>query len=233
MKREPLCLAEKEALEEERSWENDGLVVLTASVSLPRLAGKSRRARRFNRYYRSFCHAYWTYCEQTLLPEAKRRCEEAMATSAPWSVSRASLQARVTLNRPGLLSLYADAREDGGFVIRRADTWDLNEGLPLPLTAFFPPRSPSPRRRLIQTAREQVRRDPDAFLPDARAVLRRAFNARNYYLDESGLRFFYPMYSVAPPSRGIAVFTLPWDEERGPSPAPRRPERTKFENPLV
>lgn len=54
-------------------------------------------------------------------------------------------------------------------------------------------------------------------------MLRRHFNPRNFYLTDSGLAFFYPMYAIAPAMEGIPVFTLPWN---GGSilAAPPRPE---------
>ena len=44
-----------------------------------------------------------------------------------------------------------------------------------------------------------------------RQLLRRQFNAQNYYLTEDGLAFFYPMYAIAPSAEGVPVFTLPYD----------------------
>ena len=133
-----------EALTEEQSWEADGVTVLTASVTLPQLAGKSGCARRFNRYYRRFCRAYLTYCKQILLPEAADSCRAAMAVSAPWSAAHAALSWRVSDRAGDILSVVCDARETihglPPFLIRRSEVWDLSAGLPMPLDEFFPPR---------------------------------------------------------------------------------------------
>ena len=51
MERELLRLSET-PLHLEKTWESGGVPVLTAEVTLPRCGGKSRRARRFDRYYR-------------------------------------------------------------------------------------------------------------------------------------------------------------------------------------
>ena len=48
--------------------------------------------------------------------------------------------------------------------------------------------------------------------PDYGALLRRAFSSRSFYLADDGLRWFYPMYSVAPAAEGIVDFSLPYGE---------------------
>lgn len=57
MERELLRLSET-PLHLEKTWESGGVPVLTAEVTLPRCGGKSRRARRFDRYYRQYARAY-------------------------------------------------------------------------------------------------------------------------------------------------------------------------------
>lgn len=220
-KRETPQLAEP--LEEQQSWEADGVVVLTADVSLPQLGGNDRRAKRFNCYYRRFCRAYFTYCRDVLLPEAAASCRDAMAASAPWSVSRAALRAAASRHAGGLLSVVCDAREERTglrpFLIRRADVWDLSEGLPVPLGELFPPRVRW-KKALVRFAREEARRRLErgeaTYCDNYRVMLRRALNPRNYYLREDGLCFFYPAGAVADASAGVVSFTMPYDAERGP-----------------
>lgn len=53
MERELLRLSET-PLHLEKTWESGGVPVLTAEVTLPCCGGKSRRARRFDRYYRQY-----------------------------------------------------------------------------------------------------------------------------------------------------------------------------------
>ena len=69
MERELLRLSET-PLHLEKTWESGGVPVLTAEVTLPCCGGKSRRARRFDRYYRQYARAYLKYCEAELLPRA-------------------------------------------------------------------------------------------------------------------------------------------------------------------
>ena len=211
-----------EALTEEQSWESDGVTVLTASVALPQLAGKSGYAKRFNRYYRRFCRAYLTYCRQILLPEAADSCRAAMAVSAPWDAARAELRWRVSHQTGDILSVVCDARESihglPPFLIRRSEVWDLSAGLPMPLDEFFPPHKRC-KKLLLRFAREEMLKRVEngaAYRENWRAMLRRALNVRNFYLLPDGLCFFYPLCAVAGAREGIVTFTMPYDDGNGP-----------------
>ncbi len=207
-----------EALTEERSWEADGVTVLSASVTLPQLAGGGARAKRFNRYYRRFCRAYFAYCAQVLLPDAAASCRAAMETSAPWNIARAELRYTVSLRAGDVLSIVCDARETvcgaPPFLLRRSEVWDLAAGLPMPLEEFFPPRTRC-RRVLLRFAREQTQARIEAgaaFRGNWRAALRRALNTRNFYLTPGGLVFFYPLCAAASAREGIVSYTMPYGD---------------------
>ncbi len=214
------------ALSEERSWEADGITVLTASVTLPQAEGKSARARRFNRCYRRFCRAYLAYCEQFLLPEAAASLRAAREISAPWEAARAVLTWHAALQAGDVLSIVCDAREtvcgQAPFLIRRSEVWDMSAGLPMPLAEFFPPHTRC-KAALLRFARaEALRRVEDgaAYRENWRAALRRALSVQNYYLTESGLCFFYPFCALAGERAGIVTFTMPYDADNGPFPPP-------------
>ena len=151
MERELLRLSET-PLHLEKTWESGGVPVLTAEVTLPCCGGKSRRARRFDRYYRQYARAYLKYCEAELLPRAAETMHTALERSAPWSCARAVLAYRVTLVRGDILSLYTEGREEHlppRLTLRRAETWDRRTGFLLPLTAFFPPKT-AVKKRLVR-----------------------------------------------------------------------------------
>ena len=221
MDKRELCFGEN--LRWEKAWDVDGIPVLHASVTLPQLALPTRRARRFDRYYKHLCKAYFAYCEQILLPWAIAQCKVALDTSAPWTHTRCEMSYRITLHEGNIVSLVVDAKETNSpvprLVLRRADTWDLNAMLPMPMSEFFPKRA-AYRKRLIALAREtaqsQMAQGVAAYDENHRTLLRRAFSSRNYYLSDAGLCFFYPMYAVAPSIEGIVTFTVPYDAERGP-----------------
>ena len=213
------CLTElrTEPFAAERKWTVEGIPVLTAAVELPQPQGADAVSRRIRRYYQAQCKAFLRYCERWLFPQAEAEYRAALAASAPLPCFRAELGYRVTYNSGGLWSLYTQSREVTGHTLltRRGDTWDLAAGYPVPLSAFFPARSPW-RRQLLELAAEDIQRQERAGIarydPEWRKKLRRRFNSRNYYLTEEGLTYFFPMYAIAPAAEAIPAFTLPYGQ---------------------
>lgn len=210
----------------EREWAEDGVPILTASVSVPQpvlLSG--RTARRISRFYRLQSRAYLRYCERWLFPQARAEYYAALTVSAPLPHFRAELNYRVTYNEGGFWSLYTQSREvtlpGQTLLTRHGDTWDLSAGYPVDPGDFFPPRAPWKRRLLQQAAQEierQERAGVSAYRDGWRRALRRRFNPRNFYLTDDGLAFFFPMYSIAPAAEGIPTFLIPYDDGGGLSP---------------
>ena len=213
------CLTElrAEPFAAEREWTVEGIPVLTAAVELPQPLDADAVSRRIRRYYQAQCKAFLRYCERWLFPQAEAEYRAALAASAPLPCFRAELGYRVTYNSGGLWSLYTQSREVTGHTLltRRGDTWDLSAGYPVPLSAFFPARSPW-RRQLLALAAEDIQRQERAGIarydPEWRKKLRRRFNSRNYYLTEEGLTYFFPMYAIAPAAEAIPAFTLPYGQ---------------------
>ena len=147
------CLTElrTEPFAAEREWTVEGIPVLTAAVELPQPQGADAVSRRIRRYYQAQCKAFLRYCERWLFPQAEAEYRAALAASAPLPCFRAELGYRVTYNSGGLWSLYTQSREVTGHTLltRRGDTWDLAAGYPVPLSAFFPARSPWRRQLLL------------------------------------------------------------------------------------
>ena len=56
----------------EREWTEEGIPVLSATVSVPQpVPAADRTARRIRRYYQLQCRSYLRYCEKWLLPQAE------------------------------------------------------------------------------------------------------------------------------------------------------------------
>lgn len=220
MAREVLLELRTEPFVAEREWTVECIPVLTASVAVPRpVPLEGRIPRRVDRYYQLQCRAFLRYCQRWLLPQAKAAYQEALETSAPLPCLHAELTYRVTYNRDGLWSLCTQSRETAvsgpALLTRRGDTWDLREGCPVELSAFFPPRS-GWKKGLLHLAAEEIQRQERSGVSRYREnwcqALRRRFNAQNYCLTEEGLAFFYPMYALAPAAEGIPTFTVPYGE---------------------
>ena len=205
----------------ERTWDVDGVPVLTASLSVPcPSATAGAVSRRIHRFYRLQSRSYLRYCEHWLLPQAKAEYAAALAVSAPLRCFHAELTYCVTYNDGGFWSLYTQSREPlpsgQTLLTRRGDTWDLTAGYPVPLGSFFPRNTRWKRRLLAQATEEierQLRSGAAVYYPFWRKELRRSFNSRSFYLTGDGLAFFYPMQSLSP-STELPVFVLPYHELR-------------------
>lgn len=136
-----LTYLETEPLTAEREWVSDGMVVLHASVRVPRPVPSAGGVfRRVRRYYQLQCQAFFRYCQRELLPQAAAEYAAALACSRPLPDFHAELDYRVTYNEGGLWSLYTQSREvgpGGTFLVRRGDTWDLGAGYPVPICQLF------------------------------------------------------------------------------------------------
>ena len=121
----------QEDLVEEKSWQWEGITVLTARLMLPQTKGESRREKRFDRYYRALAEAYFARCEQKLLASAAESCREAMARSAPWRMTAVTLTYRVSAQTEDAMVLAFEVK-DGEEVLRRwEEGWERNAFLPL------------------------------------------------------------------------------------------------------
>lgn len=215
-----LTYLETEPLTAEREWVSDGIVVLHASVRVPRPVPSTGGVfRRVRRYYQLQSQAFFRYCQRELLPQAAAEYAAALTCSRPLPDFHAELDYHVTYNEGGFWSLYTQSREiwpGGTLLVRRGDTWDLGAGYPVPAAKFFSGAGPL-RKALLSAAETEIQRRQAAgaglWREDWRRGLRRFYNPDNYYLTEDGFAFFYPMLSIAPASAGIPVFTLPYSKE--------------------
>lgn len=201
----------------ERIWTVDDIPVLQASVSLPEpVLADDLCTRRIRRFYHLQRRAFLRYCDLWLYPQAVAEYHNALVASGALPCFRAELSYRVTWNEAGFWSLYTQQREQtlpGQTLLRRwGDTWDLKEGCPVPLAAFFPTRR-TWKRQLIQLAGTDILRQEAEgtarYHENWRRGIRKQFDPRNYYLTRDGLCFFYPMYAIAPPAERIPTFFVP------------------------
>ena len=203
----------------EREWTVDGIPVLSAAVSVPQpVPSAGKTARRLHRYYQLQCRSYLRYCETHLLPQAEQEYRAALANSSPLPLFRAELSYQITYHDSHFLSLYTQSTETGPHQtlrLRRGDTWDLAGGYPVPLSDFFPSRSPW-KRQLLELAAEEIQKQERTSIAryheNWKKALRRSFNPQNYYLTYDGLAFFFPMYAIAPAAEGIPTFLMRYSQ---------------------
>lgn len=130
MKERPRLTLDRDLIRE-RTWQWEGITVLTARAVLPRTAGQSRREKRFDRYYEQLADAYFARCEQRLFPRAAESCREAMARSGPWRMTDAALACRTAAQTEEALILAFETREDGDILRRWEEGWARRDFLPL------------------------------------------------------------------------------------------------------
>ena len=101
-----LTYLETEPLTAEREWVSDGMVVLHASVRVPRPVPSTGGVfRRVRRYYQLQSQAFFRYCQRELLPQAAAEYAAALACSRPLPDFHAELDYHVTYNEGGFWSL--------------------------------------------------------------------------------------------------------------------------------
>ena len=130
MKERPrLTLAED--LVKERTWQWEGITVLTVRAVLPRTAGQSRREKRFDRYYERLAEVYLARCGQKLFPCAAESCRMAMARSGPWRMTEAALTYHTEAQTADALVLAFETREGGEVLQQWEEGWERKAFLPL------------------------------------------------------------------------------------------------------
>ena len=126
----------------QREWAVDGIVVLTANITLPRpVPATNRIARRIDRYYQLQSRSYLRYCESWLFPQAVTEYHAALASSTPLPHFTADLTYQITYQAENCLSLYTQTKESCGstvLMVRRGDTWNLQNGYPVMRSSLFP-----------------------------------------------------------------------------------------------
>lgn len=173
-------------------------------------------ARRFDRYYQAQRSAYIHYATHQLLPMAV-----AVWQANPeqiWQPFTATLTSALTYQDPTYLSLYTQSRDNlppSPTVHRRGDTWDVHSHFPVPITTFLPQKYRY-KTALATVALEQIReleaQGLAVYHPNVgKSLLKRRLNPRHYYLTPEGLRFFYPMYAIAPAVEQVPSFLYPME----------------------
>ena len=221
-------------LERQRQWQWEEIPILELRLSVPHCVSDDRRIRRINRYYESFARSCEQYAHRFLFPAATEVFAAALAENhcpAMWHFHAAF---STQLLSQTLWSLTLETEEMTGstpYRCRYADTWDLRSGYPLSLAEFFP-AEPLYRRRLKAHARDTLlsRQAQGAALHENwKHRLISAWNKENFYLNNDGLHWFYPMYALGGEALGIPDFFLPWDNEKNPrlpaSPLDSEPSR--------
>ncbi|WP_409967324.1 RsiV family protein [Bengtsoniella intestinalis] len=193
---------------------HDNIPLIRLTTHIPQAPLGHGMARRFNRYYQAQRRGYVHYATHQLLPIAV-----ALWVAEPTQIIRpftATLSCEITYQSPTYVSLYTQSQDNlppSPTVQRRGDTWDLHSRFPVPITTFLPQkhRYKAPLATLALTQiRQQETQGVALYHPNiGKSLLKRRLNPHHFYLTPEGLRFFYPMYAIAPAVEQVPSFLYP------------------------
>jgi hypothetical protein len=119
---------------------------------------------------------------------------------------------KVTLQRPGFVSLYTDLYEytggAHGATTRRGATVELEQARLLSLADLFV-EGFDWNQALLGSIREQMQAQPDLYFEDAASKLSRLSAEQPYYLEPGNVVVFFAQYELAPYAAGIPEFRVP------------------------
>ena len=199
-----------------RELQLEEMPVLRWKVTAPKLEGDWRGLGAVQRYYDRLATLWRERWERELYVRACLDLAQSRADGVPFRVWEAALTAPSVWQGEGMLSLYQEAAERHGtqrqLVVPMGDTWSLDAGAPIPLSALFPGERRW-RERLLDQVEEQARARVDSGLTflerGCLSRLRELFSPRRFYLTGESLVLFYPMYTLAPGGEGVPAFPVP------------------------
>lgn len=203
-----------------QEWEKtlEGECVLHCVLTWPELVGTWNGLGAVNRYYRHAADAWRRRWEREVYCRACLDLADRRAQGRSFRAWQVELATQVTFQEGCLFSLWQEGRETWGYdkplLLRRGDTWSLEDGVPRTLASFF-----SKERRWKRQVLEQVKEQMEQRLASGESLLdvdcirrlRREFDPDRYYLTREGARVFFPVFALAPGGEGVPSFlvTLP------------------------
>jgi len=200
-----------------QEWEMmlEGECVLRCVLTWPECTGTWRGLEAIRRYYDHVTDVWRMRWERELYLRACLDLADRRAQGRPFRAWQAELVTQVTYQESGIFSLWQEGRERWGYEkplsLRHGDTWSLAEGVPRTLASFYPKKRRWKRSLLEQVerqARQRIDGGESLLDADCTRLLRREFNAENFYLTGEGVQVFFPMYTLAPGGEGVPVFSV-------------------------
>lgn len=189
--------------------------VLRVSLCSPALSGEL--AGPFNRYNEALTKALYHRAETTLFSLAEKDLQAALWEERPFVCHTLRSDFRLYLTTPTHMSLYTETYSYSGgvhgHITASAQTWDIRQGLLLPLSDLFSPGYAWEGRLIAAITAEAKRRERQnmpEYYPDLTTRIRTYFDPRRYYVTDSTLTVFYPLYALAPYETGIPMFSIPF-----------------------
>lgn len=156
---------------------------------------------------------------KTLYPQAVQDYKNSLLNGYPFNPHGAFLNYSVTYNENCVLSFYYDTYTytggAHGTTLRLADTYGLNTGREIPLSAYFQDKV-NYRKKVLQIILDEAdkrnKEDPNLYFDDYRSLIKKYFNEQSYYLTPDGIVIFYGQYEIAPYAVGMPEFLIPYSQ---------------------
>ena len=193
--------------------------VLHYRITYPKFVSSAfrRSLAQINRFYQRKAREYRQHCRTVLYAQAAEQVLYDPEGQFPIVPYEAILDFCITYNDDCVLSLYFDRYEftggAHGNTVRFSDTWGLQSGRRLPVSAFIA-QPVYYKTFLIDKVLDQMRENIEAgeatyFEPHKSNVIEN-FHPENYFLARKGLVIYYQQYDIAPYSSGIQTFLIPY-----------------------
>ena len=198
-----------------RTMKHNGSEVLILSLLCPEFpqSGPTRRA---ERYFSHMVQQWQNRWETLLYPKACQAHSDCVKKQEPFEPWQAALHYKITLWHPPIISLQIDIQEQTSAFprhVRIGEVWNMKTGYPCSLRQFL---AVKPRRwkkevigSLCSQAQQRIDSGESLLRPDCIPDLKQAFDPDRFYLTETGVELYYPMYILGPFAEGIPTFTLP------------------------
>lgn len=203
----------------EREYIHEGIAVLKSSFEsyIVDILYNQVAEERINSKMGAQLSAFMKENSCKLYPEAVALYQESIEKGYPVRPFESVLKYTATYNAGSLLSLYFDRYEykggAHGSTIRRSDTYQLQNGRTLPLSAFFPRGYDYAKLfldEILAQAKITMETNP-VFFDNYEELIVKYFNPDHYFLTEKGFAIYYQQTEIAPYATGIVVFEIPYD----------------------
>ena len=202
-----------------RTMKTKGTPVLHISIQRPSFPDSGKH-RRMERYFAQLAQRWQTRWENDLYQKA---CQafESQAGDSPFQPWQASFPYEVSFWSPPLISIRINIQEQGPVTppssLCIGEVWDCSSGYPCSLRTFLPAKPHQWKKHLIVQLQEQAQQRLDSgeslLYPNCLSIVKQAFAPERFYLTESGLVIFYPLYVLGSYGEGIPTFTIPIAEQ--------------------
>ena len=191
--------------------------MVNIDLTIPAITGNDLATSRFNMYYRQQARASFNYARTQLYPQAVRQYQYAVSQNFPFHGYELVQTFDPTYCKKPIISLYYDLYEftggAHGSTTRTGNTWDMSRGVVLRLNDFFKPGYDY-SKIILRTIENEARRRQETgqvqYLDNLTENIVKYYDDRNFYISETGIVIFYPLYTIAPYVAGIQTFTIPW-----------------------